>query len=237
MDAMFTPVETKRAYDAVFDQIENMILTGELKPGDRLPSERELMTIYNRSHPTIREALRMLEASNYIRVIPGGCAEVCYTNTDSIQDSITELLQFRQVSMLDIYHFVRMAEPQFIYQAIQHITWEDFVDLEALFDDMQACSGDTLAYSSKMFAFHLELMKASHNPLIFVFWNSMGKFWSPEHLFCYVSQIWIQDTEKLQETHRLLVQAVKAKDAPKAAELVSACWQNWQLTASEKEGM
>lgn len=237
MAAMFTPVETKRAYDAVFDQIETMILSGELKPGDKLPSERELMTIYNRSHPTIREALRMLEASNYIRVIPGGCAEVCYTNTESIQDSITELLQFRQVSMSDIYHFVRMSEPQFIYQAIQHITWEDFVNLEALCDEMHSYTNDSLIYSAKMFFFHVELMKATHNPLIFVFWNCMGEFWSPENLFRYVTQIQIQDTEKLQESHRLLVQAIKAKDASQAAELVRACWQNWQFTVPKKEGM
>lgn len=42
MEPLFTPVETKRAYDVVFEQIENMILSGELKPGDKLPSGRNL---------------------------------------------------------------------------------------------------------------------------------------------------------------------------------------------------
>lgn len=237
MAAMFTPVETKRAYDAVFDQIENMILTGELKPGDKLPSERELMTIYNRSHPTIREALRMLESSNYIRVIPGGCAEVCYTNTESIQDAITELLQFRRISMTDIYHFIRMSEPQFIQQSAQHFTWEDLVSLESLCDEMQSYTVDPLAYSSKMFSFHVELMKATHNPLVFIFWNCMGEFWSAENLSDYKSQIHIQDLIQLQESHRLLVQAIKAKDSKQAASLIHDCWKNWQFISSEKEGV
>lgn len=236
MDPMFKPVETKRAYDVVFEQIENMILSGELKPGDKLPSERELMTIYNRSHPTIREALRMLESSNYIRVIPGGCAEVCYSGTESIQDSITELLQFRQVAMQDIYQFVRMAEPQFISQILQHITWEDFVDLEALCDEMLSCMADPMLYSSKMFFFHVELMKATHNPLLFVFWNCMGEFWSKENLTKHQGQIGIQNLTELQESHRLLIQAVKAKDSMQAKDLVRSCWQNWQFISQEKEG-
>lgn len=234
MAAIFTPVETKRAYDAVFDQIENMILTGELKPGDKLPSERELMSIYNRSHPTIREALRMLESSNYIRVIPGGCAEVCYTNTESIQDAITELLQFRRVSMADIYQFIRLAEPQFIQQSAQHFTWEDLVNLESLCDEMQAYIPDLVAYSAKMFSFHVELMKATHNPLVYIFWNCMGKFWANENLRDYETLIYIHDLKQLQESHRLLIQAIKAKDSNKAADLIRACWQNWQLS-SEKE--
>lgn len=154
----------------------------------------------------------MLEASNYIRVIPGGCAEVCYSGTESIQDSISELLQFRQVSMQAIYQFVRMAEPQFIQQAIQHITWEDFVDLEALCDEMNACMADAILYSSKMFPFHVELMKATHNPLVFVFWNCMGEFWSRENLIRHQENIRIQDLQELQECHRRLIQAVKAGD-------------------------
>lgn len=235
MAAMFTPVETKRAYDAVFDQIENMILTGELKPGDKLPSERELMVIYNRSHPTIREALRMLESSNYIHVVPGGCAVVCYSNTDSIQDSISELLQFRRVPMEDIYSFVKLSEPQFIQQATQHFTWEDLVSLEALCDEMQTCMSDLIAYSSKMFTFHIELMKSTHNPLVFVFWNCMGDFWSAENLSQYENRISIQNINELQDAHRQLLQAIKNKEAEKAANLVGACWQNWHIIVSGKE--
>ena len=48
-----------------------MILSGELKKGDRLPSERSMMTMLQRSRPTIREALRMLERAELIKTIPG----------------------------------------------------------------------------------------------------------------------------------------------------------------------
>lgn len=237
MATIFTPVETKRAYDIVYEQIENMILSGKLKPGDKLPSERDLMNIYKRSHPTIREALRMLEASNYIRVIPGGCAEICYSSTENIQASINELLQFRQIPLTDIYQFIRLSEAEFIEQAVHHFTWEDLVALESIYTEMQEATDQKLVYTMKMFSFHLELMKSTHNPLIFVIWNCMGEFWSPDKISIYEHSIFIEDIEKLQDSHRQLITAIKEKNATAAANLIRCCWTNWQLIESSKEGL
>ena len=209
----FSPVETKKANEYVFEQIENLILSGKLKPGDKLPSERDLMGIYKRSHPTIREALRMLESSNYIRVIPGGGAEVCYSSTENIQESIIELLQFRRVPVEDIYHFAQLSEPEFIKQAVQHFTWEDLVNLEQLCDEMRENMQDVVAYTTKLFAFHVELMKATHNPLLYVFWNSMGVFWTQEKLNYHRDNIHIRDIGELQALNCNLLNALKEKDA------------------------
>jgi len=225
----FSPVETKRANEYVFEQIENLILTGQLKPGDKLPSERELMEIYKRSHPTIREALRMLESSNYIRVIPGGGAEVCYSDTESIQESISELLQFGKVPMEDVYHFIQLSEPEFIKQTIQHFTWEDLVILEQLLVEMKENMDDIAAYTTKLFAFHVELMKAAHNPLLYVFWNSMGVFWTEEKLNRYLSAIHVRDIMQLHQTNVALLEAIKEKDEMRSSALVCDCWENWQL--------
>lgn len=235
MSMSFSPVETKKANEYVFEQIENLILSGKLKPGDKLPSERDLMEIYKRSHPTIREALRMLESSNYIRVVPGGGAEVCYSSTENIQESIIELLQFRKVPVEDVYHFAQLSEPEFIKQAIQHFTWEDLVNLEQLCEEMRDCMGNVVAYTTKLFAFHVELMKATHNPLLYVFWNSMGVFWTQDKLNYYQDSIHIRDMGQLQELNNDLLEALKDKDAEQASALVRGCWQNWQLIVSKEE--
>ena len=52
------PVKTRRASEEIYLQLREFILSGQLKPGDRLPSERAMMPQLNRSRPTIREALR-----------------------------------------------------------------------------------------------------------------------------------------------------------------------------------
>ncbi len=231
----FTPVETKKANEYVFEQIENLILSGQLKPGDKLPSERDLMEIYKRSHPTIREALRMLESSNYIRVIPGGGAEVCYNSTEGIQESIGELLEFRRVSITDIYLFAKLAEPEFIKQTIQHYTWEDLVSLEELCEAMENSTDDAVDYTIKMFTFHVELMKATHNPLLYVFWNTMERFWTSEKLQRDFGSIQIQDIRLLQAANRDILDAIRKEEPERAASLVRVCWENWQMAEPDKE--
>ena len=59
--ALFTPAKTQRASEAIYNQIYPKIISGELRTGDRLPPERELAEMFQRSRPVVREALRMLQ--------------------------------------------------------------------------------------------------------------------------------------------------------------------------------
>jgi DNA-binding FadR family transcriptional regulator len=59
----FEPIKPTRAHEAVLAQLQRKILEGELAPGDRLPSEREMMETFGVSRPTVREALRVAEVS------------------------------------------------------------------------------------------------------------------------------------------------------------------------------
>src|SRR4051812_44930054 len=67
----FEPVAPVRAYERVVEQIEQAVVSGALKPGERLPSERELMTQFGVGRSTVREALRVLQAAEMIRSRPG----------------------------------------------------------------------------------------------------------------------------------------------------------------------
>ena len=58
---MYKPIQNKNNYQYIVDQIKQMILQGELKIGDRLPSERELSELYQVSRACVREALKALE--------------------------------------------------------------------------------------------------------------------------------------------------------------------------------
>ena len=67
----FFPAETQRAPEVIYDQIYQQIASGQLKPGDRLPSERVLAEQFQRSRHVIREALRMLQQDGLITVEVG----------------------------------------------------------------------------------------------------------------------------------------------------------------------
>ena len=236
MATVFTPVETKRVYDAVYDRIESKILSGELKPGDKLPSERELMKIYGRSHPTIREALRMLEVAGYIRVIPGSCAEVCYSGTDQFEESLTELLQMRRVPLVDLCDFMSMTGPEFIKWTAKKRTWEDLLVLEELLAEMRKVQDDPVIYTTKMFPFHSQLMKATHNPLLNIFWKCMADFWTEESLDAYRDNIGISALSELHQIHEDLFVAIKKSDEKRAHELMVACSKAWVYKNDDEGG-
>ncbi|MGA9925356.1 MAG: GntR family transcriptional regulator, partial [Isosphaeraceae bacterium] len=72
---IFEPIKPTRAHEAVLAQLQRKILKGELAPGDRLPSEREMMETFGVSRPTVREALRVAESLGLVAVRhgdPGG---------------------------------------------------------------------------------------------------------------------------------------------------------------------
>lgn len=233
---IFSPVKTKRVYDAVYDRIESKILSGELRPGDKLPSEREMMKIFGRSHPTIREALRMLEASGYIRVIPGSCAEVCYTGTDQFEESINELLQMRRVPLVDLCDFMNMTEPEFIKWTAKKRTWEDLLVMEGLLEEMEKAQDDEILYTARMFSYHSHLMKATHNPLLTIFWKCMADFWTEENLARYRGGIVIRDIPKLHQIHVNLLVAIRNFDEKRAHDLIIDCSKNWNYEISKEGG-
>jgi DNA-binding FadR family transcriptional regulator len=70
-DAPLTPVHVPKAAELVADALRSRILRRELVPGDRLPSEAVLMAQYGVSRPTLREALRLLEAQQLVEVRRG----------------------------------------------------------------------------------------------------------------------------------------------------------------------
>src|ERR687886_1846181 len=93
----FSRVVPTRASSDVVAQIREAILSGRVKPGDRLPTERELAAQFGVSRVTIRDALRALEAGGLIRVRVGGNGGPYVAEPDIAQlsDSLGTHLQLR----------------------------------------------------------------------------------------------------------------------------------------------
>ena len=97
------PVKTRRASEEIYLQLREFILSGQLKPGDRLPSERAMMAQLNRSRPTIREALRMLEQGGYIASTHGAPGAVVQEpSLHGVEDPLAEMIQLNQISLQEL---------------------------------------------------------------------------------------------------------------------------------------
>jgi DNA-binding transcriptional regulator YhcF (GntR family) len=82
-EILFKPVSPKRNSEDIALQIENLIISRIYKSNDRLPPERELAIQFNAGRPAVREALRLLDGSGYIRVKPGGDGGIFVKELDS----------------------------------------------------------------------------------------------------------------------------------------------------------
>ena len=135
----FHPVPTQRASEAIYDQIKALIVSGELRPGDRLPSERSLMDTLQRSRPTIREALRMLEHAGLIKTVAGSNgAVVCSPGTEEVEESLTLMLRASRVTVAELAEYRLANDTAVVRWAAERRTEADLASLGEILDAAEA---------------------------------------------------------------------------------------------------
>jgi GntR family transcriptional repressor for pyruvate dehydrogenase complex len=160
------PAQTKRACEVIFEQVRGLIASGELKPGDRLPSERNMMEMFHRSRPTIREALRMLERSGYIRTVAGSNgAIVMELNNRYLQQTMQDALEIGNISLAEMCEYRLVSEDATVAWAAQRATEEDVAALRDVVEKMEALidQGDYVAFIDLDPVFHGLLAVAAKN--------------------------------------------------------------------------
>jgi GntR family transcriptional repressor for pyruvate dehydrogenase complex len=142
---MFHPVRSERLHKQVFDQIQEMILRGAIKPGERLPSERELGEALQVSRNSVREALRSLEVLGLLESRQGGGNYVTLDSGSALIEPLSLLFQLHGGKLMDILDARRALESEAAAQAASRITPLGAAALLALADrygsekDERAC--------------------------------------------------------------------------------------------------
>lgn len=161
-------LQVPRISDAVAASLEKRILEGSLKPGDRLPPERELAAELGVSRPSLREAIQKLASKGMLQSRQGGGTYV----TDRLEASFSDPWQAMMGShpnlREDLLEFRRMLEGQAAEWAAERATEADLQRLERAFAEMnEAFARDDLERRSTTdIAFHQAVGEAAHNALI-----------------------------------------------------------------------
>lgn len=160
------PVQTKRASEEIYEQIRQLILDGEIQPGERLPSERKMMDMMHRSRPTIREAMRMLEREGYIKIYSGSSGAIVQEiNVDNAVQSLEAIMQLQQLNMENILEFRRMTESVAAKLAAQRRTEEDLSRMREILESAEQSVGDAARFIDQDLHFHLAVAEASKNAM------------------------------------------------------------------------
>ncbi len=170
-EQLFRPVRRVRAYEAIVEQVERAIRNGDLLPGDRLPSERDLMTQFALSRSTIREALRVLESNGLVRSRPGDQrgVEVLAFSTRALSQSIHSLVQLERLTLPDLIFFRMLVEGTLAGLAAGFRTEANLQTLKDSIDAMRSAAWTTAdAYSEADVAFHEIISEIAGNQLLIV---------------------------------------------------------------------
>src|SRR5215213_8026206 len=132
--------ERVRSFDAVVEQLREAIYSGRLRPGQRLPGERQLCVEFGVGRPTLREALRSLEAVGLIEVRPGksGGSYAATPSEATVGDALAALVHLRGASLEDLAEFRLDFEGENAAWAARRADAADIAALQALVAEARA---------------------------------------------------------------------------------------------------
>ncbi len=160
-----TASKSEKVSDKIIAQIRDAILSGQLKPGDRLASEKELMEQFEVSKATMREALRVLEVLGLIEIRKGtgGGTFVAEVDMKTTIHSLINFIHFQPVSIREITMLRYLIEPTVARIAASKATDDDVLNLRKIIGESIESVGDEL---SKEIGFHRYLARMTGNTLL-----------------------------------------------------------------------
>ncbi|MFD0867734.1 FadR/GntR family transcriptional regulator [Paenibacillus residui] len=170
-------VKAQKSYEIVMDDIHSRIRSGELKPGERLPSVVDLAADYGVGRSTLREALSALKAMGFLEIRQGGGTFVSQTlpagdESGSVQGGFPAL--FHQAdSLKEMMEVRKVLETGCATLAARYRTGDDLAELSAIMRSMKENAGDDRKEEEADIRFHLAIAKASHNSLLLQMMESL----------------------------------------------------------------
>ncbi len=215
----FGSVKQPRLSDVIMQRLEQMILEGALKPGQRLPPERELALQFEVSRPSLREAIQKLAAKGVVVSRQGGGTYVAETLGDGLVDPLLELFRTHPEAQYDLLEFRHALEGVSAYYAALRSTEADREALRACFEQLERYHQQK-AFDKEVAAdveFHLAIAAATHNIVLLHMMRALFSLLH-QHVGDNLQSIYPKREirGRIHEQHGVLLQAICAGDPERA---------------------
>ncbi len=204
-----------RVTEEIVRAIQGRISRGELKPGDQLPPERQLATLFRASRGSIREALRALELSGLIRSRQGGGNFVAPPPPTSFTVPLGQFLERQRQSLRDLYEARQMLEPRLAFLAAERATRADVERLGLALDrqerDLDSEDGDAACDADR--GFHQAVAEATRNQTFIKLHNYLSDLVSESRREAVDT---VKRREQALADHRAIYEAIARGDGPAA---------------------
>ncbi|WP_300058830.1 FadR/GntR family transcriptional regulator [uncultured Roseobacter sp.] len=240
----FRPVQSEKLSTAVVRQIEQLILRGILRPGERLPAERELAERLGVSRPSLRDAISTLQEQGLLSTRAGAGVYVADVLGSAFAPALVQLFARHETAVFDYLSFRRDMEGLAAERAARLGSDTDLRVVQTIFEKMEAAHAKRNPEDEARLdaQFHMAIIEASHNVVMLHMMRSMyellreGVFYNRQIMF---KQRATRDT--LLDQHRDINDGLQARDgnATRAAveahlDYVETCLQD-QVKAERNE--
>ena len=170
----YTPIQSERLYEQIAEQVEQRILTGDLKVGDRLPPERELAEQFGVSRTAVREAVKALRQKGLVEVQPGRGTFITNGTSRAVRHSLDLLMKIGGTEgFSDLVEVREIIEPEIAALAADRATEEHIAALREAVVTMDGALEDPDRFIEADLDFHLACADATHNALILALIDSI----------------------------------------------------------------
>ena len=214
----FKQIKNNKVYEQIIEQIREMIYEGELKKGDRLPSERQLKMDLGVSRASIREAFSALEMIGLIESRPGEGTFIRDSFDEDIFNPLSLILLLNDNVAEELLELRRVLEIDCVKLAAARATEADIEELQSYIDDLLSSSGyeEKSIKADKMF--HYTIARASGNKVLLFFMRSISEAMDFHIKNTRTKLVSKEETmTDFAEQHQLIFKALKAQSPKKAA--------------------
>ncbi|WP_300675168.1 FadR/GntR family transcriptional regulator [Desulfoluna sp.] len=210
----YQPIKQPKVSTLIVEQIKSHILQGNLSPGDPLPSERELMKLFNVSRASLREALNILHGMGFVIISQRKRTRVKSLVPDSFVEPIHALLKEDRETLFDVIEVRKCMESWNAYYAAERASDAEIERLKHIIDSMMSQGPKKQRLIDNDARFHVSISDMTHNKIQSHLMFSIYGVIQNSVIISYEDS----QTQEILEEHLNIYQAIKKRD-PKLARL------------------
>ena len=205
----------ERLYEQVADHVEELVSSGKLQQGDKLPPERELAERLGVARGVVREAVKLLGARGLVTVQPGRGTFIVEMSADSVSDHLGRFFRLGHQSHGDLNELRRILEVEIAFLAAQRAKAEDLTEMKRAIQEMDENIESPEGYIDADIDFHSALARAAQNVMFPMLTEVLTDLLRESRLL--IMQV-PGAPERGQAWHRKIYDAISSQDANAAWE-------------------
>lgn len=232
----FMPVKVKRAVETIIDQIKGLILSGQLKPGDKLLTERELAEHLQVSRASVREALSALNMAGILEIKHGEGIFLKKADANAILEPLAMIILLERDKIKNLLEVRKALEVESAGLAAERHRPDHLEKMKKALEEMEEdlVTGNTGEQAD--LGFHFAIAESTANPLLIMLMNTIHD--AMNQTLRATRKLWMSSTSgttrRLFEEHQEIYNTICAGDKEKAREIM---YQHLHKVESELEKM